>query len=325
MEFIRKNTLLNKLIIVDGIGKCGKSLLCDVITCYEQVEKQEFNSFLEFIALAYKYKKISPDIAKAILQTEMDTALYNNMIGRYINTRLTDATSLYAYHSPDKYLKRALGHEGSIINEDVLRENPIYLCWSHDLINKSDIVFETFGDKLIFIFANRRPIDIIYEWNKAGYSNRMSKDATEMQYCVSYQNTVIPEIAIGWEEEYLNSSPLEQTVKIIYSCLKHDRDALYRKKDLSNLYIFNFEDLVTEPFQMVEKLKKIIGNDILPCINHVLHKHNCPRKLNVQETQAREKYIKENVSTSFAKLLPEMDAMYEEIKILSQELELVLN
>lgn len=325
MEFFRKNILLNKLIIVDGIGKCGKSLLCDVITCFEKVEKQEFNSFLEFIALAYKYKKISIDMAKAILQTEMDTELYNNMIGRYINARLTDATSLYAYHSPEKYLKRALGHEGSVINEDVLRENPICLCWSHDLVNKSDIIFDTFGDKLTFIYSNRRPIDIIYEWNIAGYSSRMSKDATEMQYCVKYNNTVIPEVAIGWEEEYLNSTPLEQTVKMIYSYLKQNKEALFAKRDFLNLHVFNFEDLVTDPFQMVERLKKIIGNDILPCINNMLHKHNCPRKLDIQQTRERENYVKNNVSASFAKLLPEMDVMYEEIKTLSQELELIQN
>src|SRR3990167_6549849 len=207
MEFKREHTLLNKLIVIDGTGKCGKSLMLDTLSCFERVEKQEFNGFLEYIALAYKYNKITPDMAKTILQTEMDTKLYNNMIGRDVNTRLSDDTSLYKYHSPSKYLKRSLEAGGPGIYEKVLLEKPINICWTHDLINKSDIIFEAFKNKLVWIYLNRRPIDIIYEWDIQRYSQRMSKDPTEMQYNIKYDNTTVPEIAVGWEDEFLNISP----------------------------------------------------------------------------------------------------------------------
>src|SRR3990167_140007 len=209
MQFKRENCLLNKLVIVDGTGKCGKSLVLDILSCFQGVEKQEYYGFIEYISLAYKYNKISKDMAISILQTEMDTELYNTMIGRYVNTRLSDDTSLYRYHSPDKYLKRALEKDGSIISQKVLAEKPINICWAHDLINKSDIVFEAYAKKLTWLYINRRPVDLIYEWGMQQYSERMAQDPTEMQYNIKYQKKAVPEIAAGWEEEFLNISPAE--------------------------------------------------------------------------------------------------------------------
>ncbi|EKD71448.1 MAG: hypothetical protein ACD_46C00181G0013 [uncultured bacterium] len=317
MEFIRENILLNKLIIVDGIGKCGKSIMLDLISSFRSVEKKDFNPFLEYIGLAYKYNKISIDMATAILKTEMDSELYNNMIGRYINTRLSDDTSLYKYHSPAKYIERSLAQDGPVVSKKVLAENPIYLCWSHDLINKSDIIFHAFESRLEWIYLNRRPIDIIYEWNKKNYSQRMSKDPTEMQYSIKYQNTCVPEVALGWEQEFLDISPDERTVKMIHTYFKWNREALFKKQDYSNLHVINFEDLVTQPLREIEKLKQIIGNKPLPCIDKILLSANCPRIINEHEYEERETNIKKNISKKYADLISEIKLMYEDIKQLA--------
>ena len=71
MQFVR-NKQLNRLIIGDGIG-VWKSLLCHVLTGFENVEKISYYNCLEFISLAHYHKKISDDMAVAILRTELDT------------------------------------------------------------------------------------------------------------------------------------------------------------------------------------------------------------------------------------------------------------
>lgn len=314
MEFKREQSLLNKLIIVDGTGKCGKSILLNILSCFEGVEKPEFNSFLEYIALAYHHKKISSDIAKAILQTEMDTELYNNMIGRYINTRLTDDTSVYKYHSPAKYLKRSLEEDGPGTYKKVLAEKPIYICWAHDLINKSDIIFEAYGYKLEWIYLNRNPIDIIYEWNKQYYSQRMAQDPTEMQYNVKYKNTTVPEIAIGWEEEFLVINPIERTIKMIYTYFLRNLDALQKKQTYKNLHVINFENLVVNPHAEIENLKNTMGREILPVIDQVLLNMQCPRILNKQTWVKRKEEIIKSIPNYYANLLAEIEVMYESIK-----------
>ena len=279
MEFKRENSLLNKLIIVDGTGKCGKSIVLDLLSFFPSIEKKEFNSFLEYIGLAYKYNKISSDMAISILKTEMDTELYNNMIGRYINTRLTDDTSLYKYHSPSKYIKRSLEEDGPLVYKKILEEKPICLCWSHDLINKSDIIFEAYGNQLEWIYVNRRPVDIIYEWNQKNYSERMAKDPTEMQYSIKFQNTTVPEVALGWEQEFINISPAERTFKMIYTYFKLNRDTLIKKQNYKNLHVFSFEDLVTNPHEEIERFQFITGSEMSLITQQVLRHFNFPTQL----------------------------------------------
>jgi hypothetical protein len=317
MEFIRKEILLNKLIIIDGIGRSGKSLLSDIIGSFDAVEKQDYNPFLEYIALAYKYNKISADMAISILQTEMDSALYKNMVGRQVNTRLTDGTSLYRYHSPEKYLRRMIDGEGPMIHGKVLKEKPIYLNWSHDLINKSDIVFEAYGKHLEFVYLNRRPVDMIYEWDDVSYSERMSKDPTEMQYCIKYKDMAVPEVALGWEEEYLSCKPIERAVKMIYTYFKLNHTALMAKQSYQNLHIISFEDLLTNPNKEIERLKVITGNQPLPAMKKILDQANCPRAIDEEAFLEREAAIKSRVADSYLLLLQEMDGMYAEIKLLS--------
>lgn len=318
MEFKRKNLLLNELILVDGVGRSGKVMLAEIITGFNRVEKQDYHEFLEYIPLAYKYGKISKDIAISILQTQMDTELYKNMIGRSVNTRPTDYTSLYKYHTPQKYLKREVLEDGSIIGQKVLDEKPIYLNWCHDLIQKSDIIFEAFEDKVKLLYINRRPIDIIFEWDKKNFGERIANDTTEMQYMMQYENEFVPELAIGWEDEYLTMNPLERIVKMIYISFQRNLEAMNRIKIDNQVMIINFEDLVTKTEMLVDKIEIFIKTDKLPVLNNILLKENCPRILDDKEFNTRKDNIENRISDEYKHYLIELEEMYNKISIFAK-------
>ena len=313
MEFIRKQTLLNELVLVDGIGRSGKVMLAEIITGFERVEKQDYHEFLEYIPLAYKYNKISKDIAISILKTQFDTELYKNMIGRSVNTRPTDYTSLYKYHTPSKYLERLVSLDGPIVAKRVKEEKPIYLNWCHDLIQKSDIIFEAYQSKVKLVYINRRPIDIIYEWDLKNFGERVANDPTEMQYLIKYNEHVVPEIAFGWEEEYINMTPLERIVKMIHTSFKRNLEAIKKTQYLENIKVINFEDLVTEPYEEIDKLSSFLNTKKLEVMDNILFKERCPRKLSQEEFSNRKRNIYENVNNVSRNYIDEMEIIYNNI------------
>ena len=313
MKFIRDNLLLNELILVDGIGRSGKVMLAEILTGLERVEKQDYHEFLEYIPLAYKYNKISKDMAISILQTQMDTELYKNMIGRSINNRPTDYTSLYKFHSPHKYLKRQIDEDGPIIADKVLEERPIYLNWCHDLIQKSDIIFEAFKNKVKIIYINRRPIDIIYEWNQKNFGERIANDPTEMQYIIEYNQQFVPELAVGWEDEYLSISALERIVRMIYVSFKRNLKALQTTKFSNQVMVINFEDLVTKPDNKVIELSSFVNSTPLSVMKNILVKENCPRILLEEEFNNRKSDILDKVKNDTKYYIEEMESIYLEI------------
>ena len=318
MEFTRENTLLHKLAIVDGVGKSGKILLLNILSCFESVEKQQYNPILEYMAYAYKHNKISKDMATSILKTEIDTALYNNMVGRNINTRLTDDTSLYHYHAPEKYLKRALEIGGTIVHQRVQEEKPIYLCWAHDLIHRSDIIFDTSSEKLIYFYINRRPIDIIFDWSSTyDFSARMAKDPTEMQFCIKHKNTVVPAIAYNWEDEYMSCTPLERTVRLIYTFMLINYEGLLQKQGCKELHIINFEELATKTDSITKKIQLILNQNPLPTLNKVLRLGNCPRVLNENDYKEKKSTIVNAISPRYIQFVDEMEEIYNQTKKLA--------
>lgn len=318
MEFVRNELLLHRLLLVDGVGRSGKVMLAEILTGLDRVEKQDYHEFLEYIPLAYKYGKISRDIAIAILRTQMDTELYKNMIGRSVNTRPTDYTSLYKYHTPAKYLKRQTDEDGPVIAQKVREEKPIYLNWCHDMIQKSDIVFEAFEDKVELIYINRRPIDIIYEWQLKNFGERMASDPTEMQYIVQYQDDIVPELAIGWEEEYLGMKPLERIVRLIYESFIRNSKALENSGHKDGILVVNFEELVTDTNNQVNRLSQFLGLEVLPQMGNILHRENCPRILHDDEYQKRKDNIYAGINSESIAYIEQMDELYAKISSLAK-------
>lgn len=314
MQFIRNNTLLHKLFIVDGIGRSGKVLLSDILACFPTVEIQQYNEFIEYISLAFYYNKISEDIAQSILKTQLDTQLYNLMIGRSLNSRPTDSTSYFRYHSPEKYISRTKSPDGSIVEDRVLQEKPIYLIWTHDLVYKSELLFKTFGDKITYFYLNRNPIDIIYEWDLKNFGGRIGHDPTEMQYLIKHNEEVVPELALGWENDFLRLTPLERIVRMIHSSFKRNTNAIEKSKQTNNIIIINFEELVTTPVLVIAKIAKLINLEPLPILSSILARENCPRKLDSKQKLNRKNIIKDGISKETLIYLNEALKMHGAIK-----------
>ena len=306
MKFVRNEQLLNELLLVDGVGRSGKVILAEILTCFDRVEKQEYHEFLEYVPLAYKYGKIDKDIAISILKTQMDTELYNGMIGRKVNARPADYTSIYKYHSLEIYLERQALLDGPAIAERVLKQRPIYMCWSHDLIQKSDLIFDAFADKVRIFYINRRPIDIIYEWNKKNFGNGVGNDPTEMHYIIESGESVVPEFAYGWEGEYLSMNPFERVVKMIHTSFKRNYEALVNTDNRDQVMIVDFEELVTEPRIVVDKMGYFINSNSIGMLKNVLERENCPRVLGDDEYLQREQELKSLIAEPGLKLLEEL-------------------
>ena len=317
MRFIRNNTLLEKLFIVDGVGRSGKVLLSDILSCFPTVEVQQFVEFIEYISLAFHYDKISEDIAQSILKTQLDTQLYNLMIGRSLNSRPTDSTSYYRYHSPEKYIARTTSLDGPVVMERVSSENPIYLIWTHDLIYKSKLMFKTFGSKITYFYLNRNPIDIIYEWDLKNFGRRIGDDPTDLQYLIKYNKETVPEIVSGWGNIFMDLNPLERIVHMIYCCFKRNLDAIKLNNNRKNFVIINFEDLITDTDSVINRIGKFIKLEPLPALSSILARENCPRELDPKQTTIRRNKIFDGINKSTQSYLYETLEMYEIIKKLT--------
>ena len=93
------------------------------------------------------YKKLNKINAIYLLRRGISLLTYNLFIGREINFRKKDFSSIYSYQDPRIYIRRAkFAKEGDNVFKNLKRKKmniPIMIHWG---VNASNLLFETFSN-----------------------------------------------------------------------------------------------------------------------------------------------------------------------------------
>ena len=111
MKFIKKHFLKN-LILVTGTHTSGKSMVSPVVASFSNVEMLRKIYYLDQLSILYSFKKIDLEIARFFGQHILDLSYYEQLIGRNLNFRVEDETSVYQSKNPKLYKKRILSNRG---------------------------------------------------------------------------------------------------------------------------------------------------------------------------------------------------------------------
>ena len=94
-KFVRPNNLVEKFVLVDGIGRSGKVIIGLALASMRNVEKMRIDLLFDTVPRMYDMNKISHDSAVTLLRLEADTRFYETMISRSVNFKPTDYTSIF--------------------------------------------------------------------------------------------------------------------------------------------------------------------------------------------------------------------------------------
>lgn len=263
MKLIRNNTFDNDIIFVDGHGGSGKSKISRLLEFYDGVEKSKEDEIFYYITRLHELKKIPDDVALTLLKIASDRILYNQMICRDINFRLSDMTSLSKYPFPLDYIKRIYEGERMEVTERIKNDKPIFQNMTQNSLISGDILFRAFGNRLKLIHINRNPINVIYRMNDIGFGDRMGHDPTDIGFTYEFRQMSIPTYAKNQEIEFLNARNIDKMIMWIYNETKSMIDSYNKlnKRYKKNVMFINFDAFSNNPNYFMEEIKKFIGRD----------------------------------------------------------------
>lgn len=317
IEFKRVNNLTENFVMIDAIGRSGKGMLAHIIGSFKGVEKQYNLDTLEWVGILWQHGKISTDAAKALIQVEVDTRLYNSFIGRSINVRPTDDTSIFKNGNINEYLKRLFLPAESDAVDRILSEKPIMQTCIHDGIRNAELYFDAFKDCLKLIYIVRDPLYIIHEWVKSDFGRRIGSDPREFQLTTNWEGEVVPYTAIGWESEYLKINEVERVIALIAKHFELNMKSIDKldSEIRKNIKVISFEKLVTDPIPVCNELAEFLGTELTLETNAILAKENCPRILTAEDRNDIIENLKSNISDTYKTRLDEIVADFENFKI----------
>jgi len=335
LRLIRKAQLAGKVVFIDGLPGCGKTLFSSLISAFERVEKITYSYEIELLCAIYHLKRTEIDSVVTMVRMLTDLIVYDMMMSRNVNCRPSDLSSIFKHPDKLKYIKRFFMKGDMAVPDRIEAEKPILPVTVHNLLSVAGPIFTALNDRVAFIEIVRHPLYMIVQ--QALNNERMVFNVRDFTIYYAYGQHEMPWYVFGWEKEFINANPVEKAILFIDKVggmMKNSRENTNRQYP-GQILTIPFEKFVVRPDIYMADLEKIMGSKVTNTTLKMLNKQNVPRKkvsegipLEIYkrcgwvppkdglsekgEFDVRRQFALENVSPDIMKILDRLCAEYEE-------------
>lgn len=279
LNIIRKGHLAEKIVIVDGHPGCGKTMLSPIISSLDRVELVTYAFEVEYICRLYFLDKIKKDAAVTLVRIFTDLKLYRIMMGRDINFRFTDISSVFRNSNPWRYFRRIFQKGDEIIPERIKKVKPILNLATHNLLGYSEPIFSGLGNRVVLIEVVRHPLYMIKQ--QTLNMERLLDNPRDTDIYFEYKGKQIPYYSFGWEDLFICSNNIEKTIYTIDKLTQLNKELKKTIKEKYNGQILTipFERFVLEPWPYMKKIENALDTCVTLKTKKMMKKQNVPRKM----------------------------------------------
>ena len=297
-----------EVIVVAGHTRSGKAIMLDTISSFKKFEKYNMDTSIEEAGSLYFVKKIDKLSAKYLIRKSMLHKLYNSSIGREVNFRKNDRTSIFSCKNPREYLKRLNKKEGDKTFSKFLNKKPRYPVMIHYGLLYSDLLFESFP-RLKIIQMEKNPFEIAYSWIKKRYEGGFEKNLRSTLLRLNFRNKLVPFYAYKNAKEYLSLNKYDRVVLVLDILDKIKKIKLKKLNSLQkkNYLEINHLDFVTNTDEVLGKLKKFLNAEKTEFTKKILKKNKCPRVNNVDQLKRKKLFLERKLSKKYFKILEALE------------------
>ncbi len=308
MKFIKKNFLKN-LVLVTGTLTSGKSMVAPVVASLSNVELLRKIYYLDQLSILYHFKKIDTEIARFIGQHIIDLSYYEQLIGRNLNFRVEDETSIHVSKNPDLYKKRIRSKKGAKVLTHHEKIGTHMLLDAHDGIWLHKFWTNLQIKNLKIININRNPIDIVNSWINLDYGEAEKKVLCQVPL-ISKKNIIKPfYIYKNFTASNLRNKT-EVIIDMIDETVRNEIRAYKNIKNKKKILRINFENFATNTDYNIDKISKFLNLKRTPFTAKVMKRERLPRIIHKSERQEKLKKIKSKVGIKKFKKLLDLEKFY---------------
>ena len=328
-----KETFLKDLVIVTGCPTSGKSMLAPIVSSLKRTENFKMSILLEHLGTLNHLGKLSDDVLVFLFRYTVDFMLYNNMIGRDMNFRFADETSIWNTPDPEKYFERLLAERGEFVVDEIEKQRPLLTLALSDAFWHAKKWFEAFPF-LKMVYVSRNPVDTVYSWYNHKYGEKVNlarqdkgtgvthgsetyNSRIRQVLLIQLNNSIVPYYALGWEEKYAQLSEMDRVIYMI-KCIRDNyakQLSSLSSKEREGILFFTFDEIVTNTEPVLTKICKFLNTDKTPYTSFVLKREKCPRILSKDDRKDKLDKIKELATDQALLSLMAMVEEYERTRI----------
>ena len=274
-----KPPAVDSLLLLEGVSRAGKMLLGKLVSNCRNIEFFQLAPVLDHIPILAHLGVLSRENAVAYLRLNVDSLSYDRAVGRNLNTRTGDATSLTQALNLDEYLGRAATPDAATAWErfQKVRRTPAYLV--HEMMPHIDLYFDAVPE-LRVIHVDRHPVDLCYSWFQRGWGDRWGTDPLAFVPAIDHHGRPVPWFAVDWADEYCSAAPVDRIVRSLVQLREQYRakfDGLSTNRN-QRIARIAYEGLVEHPWETMKSVEAFLDTAVLDGFATVLKRERLPGK-----------------------------------------------
>ena len=275
-ELTRPKSLCNRLVVIDGLPGCGKTMLSAVISSLKRVEHFKYSYEIETQCILHHFDKVDRPTSASMVQYHLDLIMYNQMMGRETNFRYSDLSSAFKAVNRLRYFKRLFGPGDQDVPNIIEIQRPILHLVTHCLSAYSKPLLDNFKSEMLLINFHRNPLYMLKQnmWNMENLIN----SERDFNLYFNWKGKKLPYFFKSQEEKMLIANPIE---KVIYFLEWSRKNALKNQlRDFGkHYYELTFESFVSNPFPHLEEIESRLCTQKTKLTSVILKREKIPRKV----------------------------------------------
>lgn len=279
MDFnlVRPARICERLVVVDGLPGCGKTMLSAVIGSLDRVEHLKYSPEIETYSLLNFFEKIDTKTATNLIQYQLDMIAYNQIMAREMNFRFSDLSSAFKSIHKVKYFKRLFGPGDEAVPNLIKKQKPVIHLVTHCLSAYAQPLLSQFKSEMLLINFHRNPLYMIKQnmWNMENLLN----DMRDFHLYYDNNESKYPYFFFGQEDLMLSANPLEKAIYFLQWSRKNALKNNLNEVNPSHYYELTFESFVNNPFSHLQEIEKKLCTKQTTHTSKVLKREKIPRKV----------------------------------------------
>ncbi len=314
LRFAPAESLARNLAFIDGITRSGKFWLANLLHHFEDVEHIRHDPAVDHVSVMYYLGMIREDAAVSLLRDIVNRHTYENAIGRNVNFRFADHSSVY--HSPklQDYLMRVSGPDvfPRKVFEKLRRGSRYSMFIAHDWLSTPTVQIKAFP-KMKLLRIERNPVDLVNAW----HSTKIGMDRMFFNCRVHGLKGSVPWFAHEWRDEFDSMAEMDRIIRAVLWLDEAARSTYRILPELNQKMIFftAYEVMAVKPLEEAEKIAAFLGTRTSDTLQAYVLQKPFRERTGSQILKARQgklKIIREKASKPWYKRLVQAGDAYEE-------------
>lgn len=275
----RNSQLVGDLLLVDGLVGGGKALISAVISSLPRMEMWVHRAEVEQICGLHFLGEIPTGAASTLMRLWADEALDSLMLGRNLNTRFKDISSVHKSPRKLEYYRRIFSnHEEDSVTK-VKKERPILNLMTHSTSHSAEPIFEAFGEKITYIRINRHPCSTYMLNHLRNWVKKWGNEVRNSMLLLNYKGEELPYSVVGREDLYLSGTSMDKAILLLDSWQNQGNKVLDDKIAQGHKIVdIPYEDFVFHPTKYISQVANFLGVEIDQKTKREMVKQGVPRR-----------------------------------------------